>query len=108
MSLPLVADGYGLDRALAAMFWHAEHGETVSFMAALDERANRRAGCWMCWFLGWAVERGHCALALASGDLPTARPAAYRAGFWLLMLLVSIWAVPLLAWHLLRLALTAL
>ena len=34
MSLPFVADGYGLDRAIAAMWCHAKHGETVSFQAA--------------------------------------------------------------------------
>jgi hypothetical protein len=98
MSLPVVADGYGLDRALAAMFCGAKAGETVSLMAARADQNGRRWGCWLCWFLSIAVERGHCALALATSDAPTAKPAAYRAGALLFALLVAIWAVPLVVW----------
>jgi len=99
MSLPFVADGYGLDRAIAAMWCHAKHGETVSLQAARAHVAGRRWGCVLCWVLDRLVEREHCAMALAP-DMPTARPAAYRAGALLMVLGVALWAAPLVLWRL--------
>jgi hypothetical protein len=101
MKLPIVANGYGLDRALGALFWGAKAGETVSVMAARGRVAGRWPGCALCWLLDRIVERDHCAKALAGGDAPTARPAAYRAGVLLLLAAVGLWAAPLLAWKLL-------
>ena len=102
MSLPLLADGYGLDRALAAMFCGAKHGETVSVMAAEAQLAGKRWGCWLCRFLSVVVEPNHCGLALASDDAPTARPAAYRAGALLFLLALALWLAPSCAFSLVR------
>ncbi|MDE2468370.1 MAG: hypothetical protein KGL35_06415, partial [Bradyrhizobium sp.] len=56
----LEADGYGLDRAAAAMFCGAKHGETVSLMAAEARTRGARWGCVMCRLLSALVERHHC------------------------------------------------
>lgn len=100
MANPLIADGYGLDRALAAMFCGAKSGETVSTMAARAQVAGKPWGCVLCRFLSVTVERDHCTKALTT-DTPTARPASYRAGAMLFLLAIALWFVPLWAWHLL-------
>ena len=99
MSLPFIADGYGLDRAIAAMWCHAKHGETVSLQAARAQKDGRLWGCVLCRVLDRLVERGHCTMAL-DPDMLTARPAAYRAGALLVVLGVALWAVPLILWRL--------
>ena len=73
--------GVALPVILAALFWHAKAGETVSVMAARSAQAGRRSGCLMCWFLNWAVQRNHCALSLSPE--PIAPPLA--AGPWLVL-----------------------
>jgi hypothetical protein len=35
-------------------------GCTLSYRAALAARDGRRWGCFMCWFLDWAVQEHHC------------------------------------------------
>lgn len=85
MALPFIADGYGLDRALAALLWGARAGETVSVMAARSRNAGRWTGCAVCRLLGLLVEANHCDKALATGDGQTARPAALRAGVLLIL-----------------------
>lgn len=96
MTVPYVADSYGLDRALAAAFFHARNGETVSQRAALARIAGKRWGCVLCAFLSAVVEKDHCAKAL-SLDGVTASRAAIKAGIalWLLVVVASIacWAV---------------
>lgn len=99
MTLPLVSDGMGYDRALAAMFCRAKRGETVSLMAAQDQRDGGRWGCRMCWLLNLVVERNHCAITLRDEDR-TVGISAWRAGLALLfgVLLPTSWLC-WAAWH---------
>lgn len=95
----LVPDGLGLDRALAAAFFGAKKGETISLIVAQWNAAGRRSGCRWCWFLNWAVERNHCALQLDPASPATPVLSGLRAGFCLLMLSIVLWFVPLLVWR---------
>ena len=45
-------------------------GETVSVRAALSRNAGEWQGCLMCWFLNWAVQRGHCDKVLTDAPTP--------------------------------------
>lgn len=95
----LVADGYGLDRALAALFLGAKGGETVSLMAARADAGGKRWGCILCRALGVLVERDHCKKVLVSGDGPTPLAPSYRAGVLLYAAGGLLWSLPyVLVW----------
>lgn len=79
MSFPYIEDSFGLDRGLAAGFFHAMHGETVSTKAAQAARDGKPWACRFCALLSVVVEKDHCGKVLSS-DLPTAAHAAIRAG----------------------------
>jgi len=96
-SKALVSDGLGLDRALAAAFFGAKRGETISLIMAQRQAAGDPTGCRWCRFLDWAVERAHCTRQL-SGVGPTPLLSAARAGIALLGLLATLWAMPLVVW----------
>lgn len=104
MPLPIIPNGYGLDRALAAMFCGAKQGETVSLQAARAQRDGKRWGCLLCALLARLVEADHCAKTLTDDGVPTERAAAYRAGALLIAASVALWASPLAVWRLLRIA----
>ena len=96
---PLIADGLGLDRALAALFCGAKAGETISLVMARGQEAKRRWPCFVCKVLHWIVERGHCPNVLAG--LTTSQPAALRAGALMLALILAAASVPVVLWGLL-------
>jgi hypothetical protein len=52
--------------------------QTVSLRSAIADRDGRKWGCFMCWFLNWAVQRNHCALQFSTG--PTKPVVMIRAG----------------------------
>ena len=96
----IAAGGFGYDRALAAMFCGAKHGETVSQVAAVAALRGSRTGCGMCRLLHILVERNHCQIILQT-DAETHGVSALRAGLVLLIgaalpLSLLCWA----AWHL--------
>ena len=103
-SRALVKDGFGLDRAIAALWFGAKRGETISLIVAQWQAAGDVAGCRWCRFLSWAVETAHCSKQLDPASPPTPLLNGLRAGVLLLLLSVVLWAVPLAAW----LTLTAL
>ena len=103
-SRALVADGFGLDRALAALWFGAKQGETISLIVAQWQAAGSVAGCRWCRFLSWAVETAHCSKQLDQTSPATPLLNGLRAGGLLLLLSAVLWAVPLAAW----LTLTAL
>ena len=84
MTLPLVANAYGWDRACAALFMHARAGETMSQMIGLAARRGERWGRWGSAALSWAVEPGHCEMALAGDGQATSGRAAVMSGVLLL------------------------
>ena len=93
MTLPFVKDGLGVDRAIAALFFHAKAGETVSLMSARAQRDGKRWGCLLCAFFDIAIQRGHCAETLAGDATP--QPAMLRAGA---LLFGAVGAVAALIW----------
>ncbi len=96
MTVPIAANAYGWDRALAAMFCRAKAGETVSIMAARSQVRGDRWGCVLCRVLDVLVARGHCIQALDTGDGATSGWAAIRSGL-LLTLVFLVLLAPLLA-----------
>lgn len=90
----LVSNGFGFDRAVAAMFMRARHGETMSYQTAVANRDAKRWGCIGCRLLGLTVEKDHCANTLLQNGPPTAVIASYRAGMLLLALAALFCAVP--------------
>ena len=100
--MPFHFDGYGLDRAIAAMFLGAKRGETVSVIAGHAAEENERWACWLCWLLAHIVEPDHCARSILDDHLPTSKPAAYRAGLLLIAFTAAVWATPVVAWHLIK------
>ena len=108
MALFIISDAYGYDRALAALFCGAKNGQTVSQMAALAARDDKKWGCVLCSILSRMIEPDHCEQSL-NGDQPTSQPAALRSG--ILLLLGA--AVPFsylcwLMWHTLFLIISAI
>lgn len=96
-SKALVSDGLGLDRGLAAAFFGAKQGETISLIMARRQAAGDPVGCRWCRFLDLAVERAHCTKQL-NGSGATPLLSAARAGVALLGLLAVLWCLSLLAW----------
>lgn len=45
-------------------------GQTVSYRCAVAWRAGKPWGCAMCWFLNWAVQRGHCPAQFTNAPTP--------------------------------------
>lgn len=101
-SRALVKDGFGLDRAIAALWFGAKQGETISLIVAQWQTAGGAAGCRWCRFLNVAVEADHCAKQLDPASPPTPLLNGLRAGGLLLLLSVTLWALPLAAWLALR------
>jgi len=97
-SRALVADGFGLDRALAALWFGAKNGETISLIVAQWQSAGSVAGCRWCSFLSWAVERDHCAKQLDQTSPATPTLNAVRAAVLLALLSIVLWAVPIVTW----------
>lgn len=97
-SRALVADGFGLDRALAALWFGAKRGETISLIVAQWQAAGSVAGCRWCRFLSWAVETAHCSKQLDPTSPATPLLSAVRAAVLLALLSVALWAIPLIAW----------
>lgn len=100
MTIPLVPNGMGLDRALAALFCHAQKGETISLIMAQGEAAGRKWPCLACKFLGWTVETNHCQKVLAG--MSTGQAAAFRAGAMLFALVISAGAVLFMLFRLMQ------
>ena len=76
------------------VFPTAQAGQTVSDdVATLDQPTDACRVCVeigeaACWFLGWAVQRDHCAETLSDDPVPwTVYP---RAAFWFVLAPVSI------------------
>lgn len=93
---------FGLDRGLAAIFFGAKRGETISLIVAQWQAAGSRAGCRWCAFLDFAVERGHCAKQLDPSSPATPIFSGLRAGICLLLLGIALAEFPnvvLLAVH---------
>ena len=90
----LVSDGFGFDRAFAAAFMRAKHGETMSLMFDLADEAGKRWGCIGCRCLARLVEPDHCAKTRNADGPPTAVLASYRAGALLFVLLLILAGVP--------------
>lgn len=90
----LYADTFGLDRMLAAGFFGAKHGETISLIVAQWNAAGSRAGCRWCWFLSKAVERDHCAKQLDPTSPDTPLFNGMRAGLCLVALAFVLVMVP--------------
>lgn len=80
MTVPYRADGLGYDRSIAALFFHAKLGETVSTMAGRGQAARKPWACVLCRVLDAVVERGHCARSIVVDGI-TANGPAIRAGF---------------------------
>jgi hypothetical protein len=68
-------------------------GETFSLRSAADAHAGDAVACYVCWCLGWMVQRRHCPLTLAGQNIPPI--AAVRALLWISLVL----ALPYLAWR---------
>lgn len=92
------SDIFGLDRGLAAMFFHARHGETISLIVAQWQADGSRAGCRWCRFLSIAVERDHCVKQLDNTAPATPIFSGLRAGVCLAALYLVPSAVLLGAW----------
>lgn len=90
----LVSDGFGLDRAFAALFMRAKRGQTMSYQTAIADKAKEEWGCIGCKLLGWWVEKDHCRKTLMQDGPPTAVFASYRAGVLLFALALLFCAVP--------------
>lgn len=90
----LVSDGFGFDRAIAALSMRARHGETMSYQFAAAARDGKRWGCVGCWLLARVVEPDHCGKTLQQDGPPTAVIASYRAGAALFLLALLMWGVP--------------
>lgn len=95
MTVPILANAYGWDRACAALFMHARDGETMSQMIGLAARRGEPWGRWGAAFLSWAVEPDHCDRALAGDGRATSGRAAIMSGA---LLLVVFAGLTLAAW----------
>lgn len=66
--------------------------QTFSLRNAQEAKAGDREACWVCWNLGWMIQRHHCPLTLAGQDIPPL--AGLRAVFWITLVL----SLPFLIW----------
>lgn len=66
--------------------------QTFSLREAEQARRGDGVACFICWCLGWMVQRDHCKLTLAGQNIPPL--AAVRAAFWITLVLgAPVWLI---------------
>jgi hypothetical protein len=67
--------------------------QTVSYRCAVAARNGNPAGCFMCWFLNWAVQHDHCADQFTDAPTPwfdgIRAALAFLFGFYVLFLIIK-------------------
>lgn len=89
--------GIGTDKFINVLLG-GQLDQTVSYRCAVAARNGKPFGCFMCWFLNWAVQRNHCPEQFTND--PTPNFDMVRAGLAFAFGFLVLFAVVYSAWKL--------